>query len=226
MPEPCTWPMPLARTQAWALAACVGSGLLAAPLVHAASATSGAGALPRTASVNLDFAIHIDRFIFFRIGDGAWPTPGGTISQVNFSLAPSIPALPTTPAGGSNQAVNWSGGAPTFAVSATGNVLPVEVRSNAGQVNLRATVNTPLTSGANTIPMSQIVVSSSDAQLPAPVIPNSGTGAAVNVAGGGTGAINSLVTLRSANWTFNYANTVPARAGQYSGQLVFTASAP
>ncbi|MDA7417655.1 hypothetical protein PGB34_14930 [Xenophilus arseniciresistens] len=225
MRQPHASPRVPARAPARAWAACVAC-LLAAPAALAASASSGAGALPRTASVNLDFAIHIDRFIFFRIGDGAWPTPGGTISQVSFALTPSIPAVPTAPVNGSNRAVNWSGAAPGFSVAASGNVLPVEVRSNGGQVNLRATVGTPLTSGSNSIPMSQIVVSSSDAQLPAPPIPNSGSGAAVNVAGGGSGAVNSLVTLRSAQWTFSFANTVPVVAGQYSGQLVFTASTP
>ena len=46
--------------------------------------------------------------------------------------------------------------------------------------------------------------------------------------GGGTGAINSLVTLRSANWTFALpaSNAATYAAGQYSGQLTFTASAP
>lgn len=204
----------------WACVALCGSAC-------AASASSGTGtSLPRTASVNLDFAINIDRFIFFRIGDGAWPTPGGTPSQMAFTLTPAIPAVPTPPIAGNNTAVTWSGGAPNFAVGAAGNVLPVEVRSNAGQVSLRATVSTALTSGAHVIPMSQIAVSSNDSQLPAPPVPNSGTGTAVNVAGGGTGAVNSLVTVRSANWTFSYTPATAPAAGSYTGQLSFTASAP
>lgn len=212
------------RAHRWAaavLALCATPGV-----AWAASASSGTGGLPRTASVNLDFAINIDRFIFFRIGDGAWPTPGGTPSQVSFTLTPAVPSVPTTPTAGNNTAVTWSGGAPSFSISATGNMLPVEVRSNAGQVSLRATVTTALSSGANVIPMSQITVSSSDAQLPAPPVPNSGTGTAVTVAGGGAGTVNSLVTVRSANWTFSYTPATTPAAGSYTGQLSFTASAP
>ncbi len=105
---------------------------------HAASSTTGPSLLvPLSTSVNLDFTIAIDKFIFFRIGDGTWPTPGGTTSSVAFVLAPSIPGVPTTPVAGSNTSVNWSGAAPSFSITPSGNVLPVEVRSNAGQVTLR-----------------------------------------------------------------------------------------
>lgn len=193
------------------------------PAVHAASSSSGTGALPRAATANLDFTISIDRFIFFRIGDGAWPTPGGTTSTVSFALTPSIPGGPTTPVTGNNTAVNWSGVAPSFSVTPSGNVLPVEVRSNAGLVTLRATATTPLASGANTIPLSEVTVASSDANLPAPLIPNSGTGVGVSVTGTGFG---NLVTLRTATWTFAYANLVNRAAGTYAGQVTFTASTP
>nr|WP_312989976.1 hypothetical protein [Comamonas koreensis] len=196
--------------------------------VQAASSTAGPSNNPAltTARVALNFSIQIDKFLFFRIGDGAWPTPGGTTSQVSFSLSPSIPAVPTTPVNGNNTAVNWSGAAPTFAVAASGNVLPVEVRSNGGQVSLFATVTTALTSGANTIPMNMVSITSSDAALPAPTIPATGTGTSVNVSGGGTGAVNSLVTIRNANWTFGYNSTISRTAGNYSGQLSFTAAVP
>ncbi|WP_423934774.1 hypothetical protein [Comamonas sp. 23] len=197
------------------------------PAAQAGSATSGTGNLPRnTPAVALNFSIQIDKYVFFRIGDGAWPTPGGTTSQVGFSLSPSIPAVPTTPTTGNNTAVNWNGTAPTFAVAASGNVLPVEVRSNGGQVSVFATVTTALTSGANTIPMNMVSITSSDAALPAPTLPASGTGTSVNVTGGGTGTVNSLVTIRTANWTFGYNSAISRTAGNYSGQLSFTASVP
>ncbi|WP_339558755.1 hypothetical protein [Comamonas sp. MYb396] len=196
--------------------------------VQAASSTAGPSNNPAltTPRVALNFSIQIDKFLFFRIGDGAWPTPGGTTSQVSFNLSPSIPAVPTTPTTGNNTAVNWNGTAPTFAVAASGNVLPVEVRSNGGQVSVFATVTTALTSGANTIPMNMVSITSSDAALPAPTIPASGTGTSVNVTGGGTGTVNSLVTIRNANWTFGYNSTISRTAGNYSGQLSFTASVP
>jgi hypothetical protein len=194
------------------------------PAARADSSTSATSAnVPRSTAVNLDFTISIQKFIFFRIGDGVWPTPGGTTSAVGFALTPSIPSGGTTPVAGNNTAVNWSGGAPGFAVTASNNVLPVEVRSNAGQISLRATVSTPLTSGANTIPMSEITVATSDANLPAPPIPNTGTGTGVNVIGT---SFSNLVTLRTASWTFSYANSASRPAGTYSGVVTFTASTP
>ncbi|MEJ5125488.1 hypothetical protein WH367_05475 [Comamonas sp. MYb21] len=197
------------------------------PAAQAGSATSGTGNLPRnTPAVALNFSIQIDKYVFFRIGDGAWPTPGGTTSQVGFNLSPTIPAVPITPINGNNTAVNWNGAAPAFAVTASGNVLPVEVRSNGGQVSVYATVTTPLTSGSNTIPMNMVSITSSDAALPAPTLPASGTGTSVNVTGGGTGTVNSLVTIRTANWTFGYNSAISRTAGNYSGQLSFTASVP
>lgn len=196
--------------------------------VQAASSTAGpSNSVPLTTQrVALNFSIQIDKFLFFRIGDGAWPTPGGTTSQVSFSLSPSIPAVPTTPATGSNTSVNWSGTAPPLAVTASGNVLPVEVRSNGGQVSVFATVTTALTSGANTIPMNMVSITSSDSALPAPTLPASGTGTSVNITGGGTGTVNSLVTIRNANWTFAYNSAISRTAGNYSGQLSFTAAVP
>ncbi|MEJ5151746.1 hypothetical protein [Comamonas sp. MYb396] len=197
------------------------------PAAQAGSATSGTGNLPRnTPAVALNFSIQIDKYVFFRIGDGAWPTPGGTTSQVGFNLSPTIPAVPITPINGNNTAVNWNGAAPAFAVTASGNVLPVEVRSNGGQVSVYATVTTPLTSGSNTIPMNMVSITSSDAALPAPTLPASGTGTSVNVTGGGTGTVNSLVTIRTANWTFGYNSAISRTAGNYSGQLSFTAAVP
>jgi hypothetical protein len=191
---------------------------------RAASSTVGPSlTLPLSTTANLDFTIAIDKFIFFRIGDGAWPTPGGTTSTVGFVLTPSIPGVPTTPAAGSNQSVNWSGAAPTFSIAPSGNVLPVEVRSNAGQVTLRATATSALASGSNTIPLSEITIASSDSNLPAPSIPDSGTGTAVNVVGT---SFSNLVTLRTANWTFSYANLASRTAGTYTGQVTFTASSP
>lgn len=192
--------------------------------VHAASSTTGPSlVVPLSTSVNLDFTIAIDKFIFFRIGDGNWPTPGGTPSSVAFVLTPSIPGVPTTPVAGSNTSVDWSGAAPGFSIMPSGNVLPVEVRSNAGQVTLRATATTALASGANTIPLSEITIATSDSNLPAPPIPNTGTGAAVNVV---ATAFAGLVTQRTANWTLSYANLASRTAGTYTGQVTFTASSP
>lgn len=177
-----------------------------------------------SASAQLDFIINIGKFIFFRVGTGAYPTASSTVDNVSFNTAPSIPAGAVTPVAGNNTSVNWSGAAPTFSVTTSSNtVLPVEVRSNAGQISIRAQATTPLTSGTNTIPMSQIVITSSDANLPAPLIPNTGQGAAVNVAGT---SFSNLVTTRNANWTFAYNLLTNPAAGTYNGQITFTASSP
>ncbi|CAA2099195.1 hypothetical protein [Variovorax paradoxus] len=203
--------------------------LCAAALVAAAHAPVRAGTATTTglgvpASTDLKFTINIDKFVFFRLGDGAWPAVNGTVNTAAFTLAPTIPGGPTSPVTGNNTAANWNGGAPVLAVSpAAGVKLAVEVRSNGGQVALRATASTPLTSGSNTIPMSEITIASDDATLPAPPIPNAGAGTTVNVT---PTSFGTLVTQRAANWTFSYANLTSRPAGLYTGQVTFTASSP
>ena len=176
-----------------------------------------------SANAFLDFEINIGKFIFFRVGTGTFPTTNTTVDTVNFTLTPQITPGPITPANGNSTALNWNAVAPTYNVGGSNLVLPVEVRSNAGTVSLRAAVTSALVSGANSIPLSEITIASSDANLPAPLIPNAGTGPAVNVTGT---AFSNLVTVRSANWTFSYSVATPPPAGSYTGQIVFTASAP
>lgn len=173
-----------------------------------------------SASARLDFQINMGKFIYLRVGSDS-----STVDQVDIQLLPSIPSAGAVPSDGNNRAVEWDGVAPIFTVSSSNNVVPVAVRSNAGQVSLYATVAADLSNGSQTIPMSQIVVTSSNSGLPAPPIPSAavGTGASVNVTGTSFGG---LVTIQNANWTFGYANTVSPMAGTYSGQIRFVASAP
>lgn len=175
-----------------------------------------------SASARLDFIANINKFIFLRVGVGAYPTASATVDTVTFALTASIPATATIPVNGSNTIVSWNKIAPTFGTTGS-TVLPVEVRSNAGQVTLQASATTPLTSGANTIPMSSLVIATSDVNLTAPVVPNAGIGASVNVVGS---SFTNLVTTRAANWTFSYNNPTAPTAGIYTGQVTFTASAP
>ncbi|RZL93070.1 MAG: hypothetical protein EOP82_08450 [Variovorax sp.] len=175
-----------------------------------------------SAQARLDFTVNIGKFVYLRIGQ-----PGATANLVEFAVTPSIPSAPTTPVTGNNRAVNWNGAAPAFAVNATGNALQVDVKSNAGAVSLQATALTPLVSGSNSIPLSRITIASDSANLPAPPIPDTGTGISSTVSGGG--AFSSLVTDRSAMWTFTYAPTAATSppAGVYdNGQVRFTASVP
>lgn len=214
---------PFAASALPCAAALVAAALVAvhAPLRAGTSTTTGLGT---PAFTDLKFTVNIDKFVFFRLGDGTWPAVSGSINTAAFTLAPTIPGGPTTPVAGNNTAANWNGGTPVLAVSpAAGVSLPVEVRSNGGQITLRATASTPLTSGANTIPMSEITIATDDPTLPAPAIPNTGTGGTVNVT---PTAFGTLVTQRAANWTFSYANITNRPAGFYTGQVTFTASSP
>ncbi|SFQ17391.1 hypothetical protein [Variovorax sp. 770b2] len=207
-----------------AAALCLAGTAAAVPHVHADSSTSSSSVnVPRSTTASLDFTLSIQKFLFFGVGNSPWPTQSNAVSTVSFALTPSIPGGPTAPAAGNNTAVNWSGGAPAFSVAASNNMLPVEVRSNAGQITLRAEATTPLSSGTNTIPMSEITIASSNTGLPAPLIPATGPGTAVNVTGTG---FTNLVTLQQANWTFSYANSASRTAGNYSGVVTFTASTP
>jgi len=195
--------------------------LAGAPLLAVADIGSNSGGGSQTAGADLDFQVDIGKFLFFRVGTGGYPTASGTVDTVTLNATPIIPPGAVTPANGNNTAVNWSGVVPAFTTPTT--TLPVEVRSNAGQITIRANVVTPLVSGANSIPLSQIVLSTSDANLPAPLIPNAGSGASVNVVGT---SFTNLVTQRTANWTFSYTPLATQRAGNYTGQISFTASSP
>ena len=204
------------QRRAWLCALALG----ALPLPALCDSNSGSG-LNSSASASLKFTLNIDKFIYLRLGN-----PGGAISNVQFMVSPSVTSSPASPANGNNQAANWNGAAPGYSVSAIDNRVEVEVRSNGGQVALRANTLSALTtsSGSATIPMSQITVSSSQpTALPAPPLANSGTGTAVNVP---PTSFAGRVTVSSAFWTFSYAPATMPMAGDYSGQVQFTATIP
>lgn len=203
-------------------AAWLAAALAAGAQAETATSSGGGATTPRTATARLDFILNIGRFIFFRVGPRAYPVASANPASVAITLQPTIPGVPTTPlATGDNLPTSWSGAAPSFA--ATPDSVPVQVYSNAGQISIRADVVSALVSGANSIPLSEIVVTSTDAGLPAPPIPDAGTGASVSV--GGT-AFGNLVTIRSADWNFGYTPAVLPPPGIYSGQISFTAVSP
>ena len=171
-----------------------------------------------TVAASLDFNINIDKVLYFRVGGAS------TIETVSLTTTPSIPTSSTavTPTDGNNKAIAWNGTAPNFTTSNVV-VLPVQLRSNAGQVNIKTTVTSALSNGSATLPFSGLKITSSDSNFPAPLVPDSGTGSSVNVT---PTAFSNLVTIRDANWSFAYNSTQPLSAGVYSGQLLFTASAP
>lgn len=196
-------------------------GLMATSARAELSTMAGTASNPYRAlsvSARLDFNINIDKFIYFRVGTAS------SVDTVSLTTVPAIPtsSAPVTPLNGNNRIVAWSGAAPTFSTQSPV-ALPVELRSNAGQVGIKATVSTPLSNGSSTLPFSGLKITSSDTNFPAPLVPDTGTGAATNVT---PTAFSNLVTVRTATWSFAYNSTQPLKAGVYNGQLLFTASAP
>ena len=196
-------------------------GLLCLSAAQADQASvSGQPGTFMAAAAKLDFEINIGKFLFFRVGsNGAFPTTSTTIDEVVLNTNLDIPGLSLVD--GDNLAANWNGALP--AITSTTAVLPVEVHSNAGQVSIRASINSPLSNGSNTIPFSGVLITSSDTGLPAPPVPDSGTGNPVNVSGT---SFANLITVRNANWTFSYTGGALPAAGSYTGEILFTASAP
>lgn len=218
------------------------AGLLSVliPALHAEENTSSTN--PRTVNARLDFTINIDKMIYLRIDgvsvnansatdSGQGPAATGDISELEFNPEPSIPSLGFTPVGNAGN-VNWDTNQPRL-VNTPEQRLFVEVRSNAGVVNLQAQVITPLTNGTDTIPFSKIRIGQTNSALRAPDVPDTGIGPseAVSTGGNGTSAAPSLLTHRFGQWQFRYlpgatsaANPFP-RAGVYRGELAFIATA-
>lgn len=128
---------------------------LASSLVWAtghAEETTNQGGGNRATTARLDFTINIDRMVYLRVGNGGahaggasgtGPAASAAVNNLSFALGPmSIPGVPTAAVNGNNQAVNWNGAAPGYATPAAAS-LPVEVRSNAGQVRITAQVSAP-----------------------------------------------------------------------------------
>ena len=184
---------------------------MAAPLLASAESqlTIGAG----SANARLDFRVIVPRVLFLGVGTGAAaaiPANNTTVDTVTFDYSGNPAALGT--------------GAAANAI--TGNVVPVRVIGNNGQITLTANTTGALTNAtADTIAWSEISATSSLAALPSPVIPNTGGGAASNV----TLSSGTKITDRSANWTFSYANSAVVAPGTYgttNGRVTYTAAMP
>jgi hypothetical protein len=237
MNTPHPWSFPsLRRLHLRAIALGSLLALLAVPSLADMTTKEGRGLISTDA--HLDFSINIDRVIYLRVGNGATgslsgvasgtgPPASADINTLSFVADPlSALALPGAALQkGINQSVNWDGRAPSPGRFGA-HTLPVEVRSNAGQVRLTAQVSTALSSGSHTIPMSDITISSSDAaHLPAPSLGNTGAEVNVGLGGHGTKAAPLLLTHRTADWTFRYVPTTAPVAGLYKGQITFSACA-
>lgn len=170
---------------------------LATPLLASAESqlvTTG------NAVARLDFRVVVPRVLFLGVGTGANaanPATNASVDTVTFDY--------TTNPG----AVGTAGAA---AGVITGNVVPVRVIGNNGQVTLAASTTGALTSAdSDTIPWSEITAT--------------GAGTASNV----TLSSGTKITNRTANWTFSYANSTIVAPGTYgttNGRVTYTAAMP
>jgi hypothetical protein len=190
------------------VAALLVSALGAADPAVAGTATDTTA--PFNASTPLNHQIVYPRFLRFRVGASA------AVSLVDCDLSAQATVL------GSGSDLACAGG------DAGGGVSNVEVKSNAGQVNVQVTTAGALVSGPNTLPFSEIKTASSSGNLPAPVLPAAG-GTSANVAV----LLNAgVVTDRSATWTYTFDNSTVYASGTYggvnvnNGRVTYTASAP
>ena len=182
---------------------------LAAPLLASAESQLVIGTGSATADLN--FRVVVPRVLFLGVGTGAAGLATNTTEDtVTFDYTTNAAALGTGAAAG----------------VITGNVVPVRVVGNNGQITLSATTTGALTNGTtDTIAWSEITSTSSVAALPSPVIPLTGVGATSNV----TLSSGTKVTDRSANWTFSYANSAVVAPGTYgttNGRVTYTAAMP
>jgi hypothetical protein len=169
---------------------------------------------PFGVTARLNFSLVYPAFLRFRVG-----TAGATVNTLAFS----VPAASV----GSGTPVAATGG------DAGASALNIEVAGNNGQVTITAT-NSSGGQGIGTgtatdgrINYNQIATTSSSPQVPPPVLTN---------AGGTTSqpSLNTtLVTQRTAVWTYSYLNQTIPSAGTYGGanaarggRVTYTATMP
>jgi hypothetical protein len=91
----------------------------------------------------------------------------------------------------------------------------VRVLGNAGPMTLAATGPANLTSGTDTIPWTQITTA----------VTGGATHPTINGANAAYPATAGVVNVNG-TWTYSYANSITPAAGVYTGQVLYTASAP
>lgn len=181
------------------------AGLGAVLTAQAESGITASAAAGASASARLDFRVSVPKVIYVSVGTATSMAANPTVDRVDFNV----------PAG------DVGSGNPTSASSGTGGY-PVVARVVSNEANVSFTANGSLgglTNGVQSIPWSQIVPVAGGT-LPHPVIGDGTAGAASNLTASGG------VVDRSATWNFSYRNTAPLAAGNYGGQVTYTASLP
>ncbi len=181
------------------------TGLGAVLTVQAESGVAASAAAGASASARLDFRVTVPKVIFVSVGTASSMAANPAIDRVDFNV----------PAG------DVGSGNPTSASSGAG-AYPVVARVVSNEANVSLTASGSLgglTNGVQSIPWSQIVPVAGGT-LPHPAIGDGTAGVASNLAASGG------VVDRSSTWTFSYRNTAPLAAGNYGGQVTYTASLP
>lgn len=181
----------------------------ASPLLASAESqlTIGTG----SAVARLDLRVIVPRVLFLGVGTGATGNvTNTTINQITFDY--STNPLDVGSTGVAAGSITNTGPTPA------GSSVPVRVVGNNGQVTITATNPATLTSGTDSIPFSELSVTSSNAALP-PAAFSGGTSLPTLTAG-------TRVTNQTATWTYSYANSVTAAAGTYTGRVTYTATMP
>lgn len=175
-------------------------------------ASSGTG--PVTAQANVKLKVTVPLLILLRVGAAG---PISTGEDIDWTVGFSIPATPTAPANGSNQAVVWDGMAPTATVTSTPNPAALSAyawtnSSGGGQLSCAAPTWSPVAGGPGN---ADIGVSATGTALSHP---------GSNLACGATASIakNALAT---STWTYTLTGTPTSwSAGTYSTTLTYTAT--
>lgn len=177
------------------------------PVTARADSGSANSASPSVA-VDLDFRVVIPSILRFRVGTD---TPG-TVDEVLFE-----------PAAGDI-------GTGNNVTATTNGTVTVSIFSNAGQITITPT-NDGSGNGLNNgtpgenIPYSEILVSESEAAFANPTLSNAG-GAADATTPTPTSGNNKVTNYPSETWSYLYDNTVDYPAGDYTGTVTYTATAP
>lgn len=174
--------------------------------------TSAVTTLSTTARLNV--AVNVPRILYLRVGDA-----GATINTVTFTAGLSGVTVPTADA-------VYAGAMPVGpgAVSVADNngasdgQVAVQLWTNNGSANLNC-AGAALTSGTNTIPLTDITVTSlaSGGSLAHP-----GSSLSCTSAARGSAGTNNLTDT----WTFAYAPATLPAAGSYTTVVTYTASQP
>ena len=173
------------------LASLVSAAIVVPQMASAESQLSFGGA-GTVATAHLDFTVIIPGFVYFQVGSA------GALDRVEWDLGASQP--------GQAVALNATGGD----LDGADGQLSIVLWSNAGQVTL-AVDNFSLTSGANTIPNTEILVSDTGTLT----APTTGVPATINTSG--------LASL-SDTWTYQYADSAAYPLGTYNGTATYTAT--